>query len=81
MKEIILIVTWFFGGVSPSSYTVSFTSPAACEAARIALVGEAKRLDAQQQSDNQAMAQTGAVRPLGGVWPRGPQLSAVCAPR
>jgi hypothetical protein len=42
--KILLLVTWFVYGQSPTSYQVSFSSMAACETVQSDLVKEAARL-------------------------------------
>lgn len=79
MKEVVLLVTWFLGGQPPTSYTATFATMQACEAARAQLVAEEARFARQQEADNAALAAGGAR--FVGVYPRGPQLSAVCAAR
>ncbi len=47
MKATLLLVTWFLSGQAPSSYHVQFASGPACEAARAAILADAKRLAAE----------------------------------
>jgi hypothetical protein len=42
--KVLLLVTWFVYGQAPTSYQVSFSSMAACEAVQSDLVKEAARL-------------------------------------
>jgi len=45
----VLLVTWIIYGQPPSSYQTTFASMDTCQAARLAVLGEATRLNAEQE--------------------------------
>jgi hypothetical protein len=47
MTGTLLLVTWIVSGQALSSYQVQFSSAEACEAARMALIGDAERVSNQ----------------------------------
>lgn len=76
--EYLLLVTWFLGGSSTSSYQVAFASRQACEIALAELRNDARRLGAFGDT-----VRTPAGAPVTGGTARGdsspvPVLSAVC---
>lgn len=74
--EYLLLVTWFLGGQSTTSYQVSFATRQACEIALSELRNDARRLGASQDT---MKTPTGA--PATGADARSPAtpvLSAVC---
>lgn len=76
--EYLLLVTWFLGGSSTSSYQVAFASRQACEIALAELRNDARRLGAFGDT-----VRTPAGAPVAGSTARGdgspvPVLSAVC---
>ncbi len=77
--EYLLLVTWFLGEHSTSSYQVSFASRQACETAMSELRNDARRLRASQDT---MRTPTGTSTPSGDARnPEGtvtPVLSAVC---
>ena len=76
--EYLLLVTWFLGGHSTTSYQVPFASRQACEIALSELRNEARRLGAfgdTVRSPAGAPVTGGMVRSDGAV---APILSAVC---
>lgn len=76
--EYLLLVTWFLGGGSTTSYQVAFASRQACDIALSELRNEARRLGAfgdTVRTPAVAPATGGAVRSDGSP---APVLSAVC---
>lgn len=56
-----LLVTWFVYAQTPTSYQVSFSSVAACETARAALMKEAARFKAETERINNPQVSTVCV--------------------
>jgi hypothetical protein len=56
-----LLVTWFVYSQTPTSYQVSFSSAAACETARAALMKEAARFKAENERINSPLVSTVCV--------------------
>ena len=76
--EYLLLVTWFLGGNSTTSYQVAFASRQACEIALSELRNDARRLGASRRygaHPGRSAAGGGAVRSDGSSVP---VLSAVC---
>ena len=75
--EYLLLVTWFLGGNSTTSYQVAFASRQACEIALSELRNDARRLGASGDTVRTPTesAAGGAVRSDGSSVP---VLSAVC---
>ena len=76
--EYLLLVTWFLGGHSTTSYQVAFASRQACEIALSEVRNDARRLDAFGDT-----VRTPAGAPAAGGMarsdsPPAPVLSAVC---
>jgi hypothetical protein len=74
MKTYILLVTWIIYGQPPSSYQTQFGSPENCQSARLSVLGEAIRLNAEQD------VYVAKVRATGAIYNPPPrQVTAVCA--
>ena len=74
--EYLLLVTWFLGSQSATSYQVSFATRQACETALSELRSDARRLNASQDT---MRTPTGAPTPSGDAKSSAtPVLSAVC---
>jgi hypothetical protein len=75
--EYLLLVTWFLGGNSTTSYQVAFASRQACEIALSDLRNDARRLGAFGDTVRSpaGVPATGAIRSDGSP---APVLSAVC---
>lgn len=77
MKTFLLLVTWLVHDQPPSNYQVTFSSSESCEAARLKVIDDAKRI--RQDKIDQARA-------LGGMMVMAqelaaPSVSAVCVPQ
>jgi hypothetical protein len=79
MKEIILLVTWFYYGQPPSSYQQAFTSTETCEAAKGAVLSDAQRL-AREATERAYQPSPNGVTPIFAN-PVVPTVSAVCVAR
>jgi hypothetical protein len=73
--DFVLLVTWFVYGSSPSSYQVVFHSKEVCENARLAVLREADRLNAELDQRIRERAGGG----IGATYRQPKQVSATCA--
>jgi len=80
MTAALLLVTWFYYSQPPSSYQTAFDSTEKCEAARVALMAEAKRLRAETPSGLIVRNLPGGGSTVTAPVPP-PTLSAVCVAR
>ena len=73
--EYVLIVTWFVYGSPPSDYQVPFESEKACDEARLKILREADRLNAELEEKIRQFAKGG----IGATYRQPKQVSAICA--
>ena len=72
--DFVLLVTWFVYGSSPSSYQVAFKSKETCEAARLAILHDADRLNSELDQKIRERAGGG----IGATYRQPKQVSATC---
>ena len=76
--EYLLLVTWFLGGNSTTSYQVAFASRQACDIALSDLRNDARRLGAFGDTVRTPAATPAAGAAAGSNGSPAPVLSAVC---
>jgi hypothetical protein len=81
MKAFVLLVTWFVPGMPPNSYQTTFDSLRACEAAKVAVHAEERRVLVQflQRADAATGGQGQEASYL--ATRVAPAVSAVCVSR
>lgn len=76
MKAFLLLVTWLMHDQPPSNYQVTFSSPEACEAARLQVINDAQRIRQDKIDQVLRSGLPAAVAALEGA--AAPSVSAVC---
>ena len=81
---VVLLVTWLIAGQPPHSYQTTFSTPAACKAARAQVLADARRIEANDQARFAKEEAEAAARSQGRLTMLSrnytpPQVSAVCA--